>query len=378
MFLKTAALIKGLILILMIFSQNSFGAACTDAERTNVSANSILTSNEYNSSLNTIYGAFNDLIGATCTIGKDSLTATEFSPLFDSFRNGCEVTYNNASTVSIAPCKLAVNENWVDTTTSATLAFGCADCDAEANSQDFYVYVKSGSEGTTLTPFLSTTAPGSFGEDGSNNKVIGKIFNDSTGDIASLSVQNYFGDQFIADTQAGFLGSVEWPEITNCRWRDTTLNAWTNYSPDSDCDNSARTCLGPLNTTDCDAAASDGTLPKIEFSSIPKGHVKIFLSGSTSCSDTGGSVCRVFFRFTDGTNVSLAQQVYFNGSEQENGDSFFIGEFEYKEDQSSLSYSVQYYIADGDQASLTALPEGGGDSENRGIRISVYHYPLKY
>lgn len=200
MFRKTEVQIKILFVffLALFFYESVYGAACTSISRTNNSSNSVLTSTKYNNDHNAAYTAINDIIDSNCTIGKASLTASDFTAPWDSFKDGCKVTYSNASTLSVGPCRLAVDGEWVNTTTSATVSFGCGSCSAEVVTQSYYVYVADGSSGTTLNLFISDTAPtDNHGEDGSNNKVLARFFNDSSSDIDQYSIDQWIVNRFV-------------------------------------------------------------------------------------------------------------------------------------------------------------------------------------
>ena len=191
---------KLLILITLLSAQFAFSGTCTSISRTNASANSVLTSTQYNSDLNTVYTHANDLDGGCVTDGtleKAALQSADFAPLFDSFKDGCKVTKLDAGSLEVGECRLAVDGEWVSTATTATVSMGCGDCSVETASSTFYVYAKDGSTGTTLNLFISDTAPtDSFGEDGSNNKVLARIFNDSGSDIATNSIDQWVINKF--------------------------------------------------------------------------------------------------------------------------------------------------------------------------------------
>lgn len=215
----------GLIaLIALLFMEASYGAACTSISRTNNSANAILTSTKYNTDHNTAYTAINNIIDASCTIGKASLTASEFAAPWDSFKDGCEVTRSDAATLNIAPCRLAVDGEWVNTVTNTTVTWGCTGCSAEVATSTYYVYAKDGSTGTTLTPLILTTAPtDSHGEDGSNNKVLARFFNNGSGDIDQYSIDQWTINKFIPQS-TGWInaGAVTITATTTAPTKGTT------------------------------------------------------------------------------------------------------------------------------------------------------------
>lgn len=182
-------------------TQAVYAGTCTSISRTNSAANSVLTSTKYNTDLNTVYTHTNALDGGCVTDGtleKVALDSSEFASPWDSFKDGCKVEYSSASQVTVGPCRMAVNSNWVNTSTTTTVAMGCGDCSSETANTAYYVYAKNGSDGTTLNLFLSTTAPtDNHGEDGSNNKVVGRLFNNTSSDIDQYSIDQWVTNDFV-------------------------------------------------------------------------------------------------------------------------------------------------------------------------------------
>lgn len=184
--------------VMTLFATSANAGTCSSISRTNAAANSILTSTTYNADLNTVYAAANALDGGCITSGTleaDSLNTTDFAVPLNAIREGCKVTRSAAATLSIDKCFLAVNGEWVRTTSATTATWGCTDCSSESNSTTYYLYAKDGSTGSTLTPLISTTAPNNDGYDASNNRVLAKFYNASSGDIYS-SVNNWGGFNF--------------------------------------------------------------------------------------------------------------------------------------------------------------------------------------
>jgi len=160
--------------------------ACNSISRVNAGPNSVLTSTKYNGDLNTVYAHTNNFDGECITANTIPFTAlslTDFDVLLNAPKEGCKITKSDAATIAVGECRLAINGAYVTTTTTTTETWGCSGCSAEANSTVYYVYAADGSSGSTLNILISTTAPGEDGYDGSNNRVIGKFFNNSSGDI---------------------------------------------------------------------------------------------------------------------------------------------------------------------------------------------------
>lgn len=186
-------------IILFLFSINLAYSACdTSISRTNFSANSVLTSSDLNSQFNTVYNRANELPGdcvtdATIDIGK--LDTSTSSAITGGIKQGCEVTWSDAATVSVAECYLTIGGNNVQTTTATTVTWGCGSCASEAASTWFYVYAVSTSSGSTLTLLISTTAPDGDGTS-SGNKILGRFYNDASQDIVGDSVTDWVNSRF--------------------------------------------------------------------------------------------------------------------------------------------------------------------------------------
>jgi hypothetical protein len=210
-------------------------SACTTISRTNNGANSVLTSTKYNTDLNTAYTAINSLDGECLQSGTVLLDAlgTDIIPAIDSTKKGCKLSQSDAATISISACTIGVNGNLVDKSTATTETWGCTGCASEAASTEFYVYVKDGSTGTTLTPLISTTAPNADGYDGSNNRVIGKFFNDNSSDIDDQMSQwtenkfNGFSIEGIAKVEDVKSNGTDGGTFTSGSWQTRTLNTLT-------------------------------------------------------------------------------------------------------------------------------------------------------
>lgn len=156
--------------------------------------------------------------------------------------------------------------------------------------------------------------------------------------------------------QSQHWGSVRWGSVTGCIFTrtSTTLGAML----DADCDDDARTKTGTFNSTNIDAANSDGQVPQIKFSYIPAGRL---VCQANTYFATGGGVL-LSFAFNDGTTTSSSQQ----------GDSALnaiVGEFEYSEPQTSET-TIQIY-----GASASGSVNAYSESANRNLEISCTHYP---
>lgn len=191
---------KLLSFIIFLTSLSALGGTCTSISRSNYVANTVLTSSALNLDFNTVYTAVNAFDGGCVTDGTLELSAlntSDFAALLDGGNEGCFVSRSDAATFAIGPCRTSVNGSLVATTTTTTTTWGCTGCASEATGTLYYVYIKDGSTGTTLTPLISTTAPNSDGYDNSNNKVVGKIYNDSAGDLEDGNAGQWIKNKFV-------------------------------------------------------------------------------------------------------------------------------------------------------------------------------------
>lgn len=97
--------------------------------------------------------------------------------------------------------------------------------------------------------------------------------------------------------QAQFLGGINYTSATSCSW-SVSNTSFTNYSADTDC--ATPTVTG-------NASAPSTKIPGITFASLPPGSYYIVATGVFR-NDSGAN--GVAFRFSDGTNVTAANQIY--------------------------------------------------------------------
>lgn len=188
-------------LIIFIISASAFSATCTSTSRNNYSTNQILTSSALNADFNQLVTKANAFDGGCITDGSledDALNTTDFAPMLKGIKEGCKVTYSSATQVSISKCLAAANGQFVSTTIATTVAFGCSGCSSEVASTLYYVYIQTGSSGTTLTPLILTTAPNEDGYDNSGNKVLARFYNNNASDIDTYSIDQWHVNRFIA------------------------------------------------------------------------------------------------------------------------------------------------------------------------------------
>lgn len=206
------------------FSQAEAGT-CSSISRSSFGANTVMTSAELNSQFSTVYSATNDLDAGCLTDGTleaSALNVTDFQPLLNNVVAGCLVSRSSVSAISISPCSLSINGSMVKKTGSTVLAFACSGCSAEATSTDYYVYVKGDSTGSTINALISTSAPDSFGYNGTN-KVLAKFRNDSSDNIIEYGFAQWDINKFIP-TPTGYVngGTITIGGVTSAPTKATT------------------------------------------------------------------------------------------------------------------------------------------------------------
>lgn len=196
-------MIKILILMLTFVLGEAFAGTCATTSRTNYSSGQVLTSSALNADFNQLVSKSNAFDGGCVTDGTleaSALNSTDFESVTNGIHQGCAVVYSDANTVGVGDCILSVNGTFVKTTSQTNVTWGCVGCSAELSNTLYYLYAKTGSEGSTLNLLISTTAPGVDGYDASFNKVLGKFYNGVTGaagDIYSGSIQNWGSNNFL-------------------------------------------------------------------------------------------------------------------------------------------------------------------------------------
>lgn len=203
-----------ILLLAFILISTVHAGTCTSISRTNSASLSVLTSSKYNTDLNTVYTAVNSLDGGCITDGtleSGALNTTQFAPLLKGLHQGCKVIYSSATTVQVDKCLASVNGNFVTTTTTTNATFGCSGCSAEVASTTYYIYIQTGSSGSTLTPLILTTAPNNDGYDNTGNKVLARFYNNGSSDIDQYSIDQWNQNGFVPSGTNG----VTWtPTVT--------------------------------------------------------------------------------------------------------------------------------------------------------------------
>jgi hypothetical protein len=189
---------KKIALLLLFFTVNAF-AVCSNSVRPGGDASGspfLLTAAKYNNDLNTLYDT-NQIFDGECiqdnTIKDASLDRDSFSTLYKSLRDGCAIQSNGSNTTYIGPCRMMINGNTVETTSSTAVTMGCAGCATEASSATYYVYVNKTSDGSALSGFFSSTAPSYHDLDVDGNRCVGRVRNDASGSLLYYSEQMNVG-----------------------------------------------------------------------------------------------------------------------------------------------------------------------------------------
>lgn len=189
--------------LIFLLSFDGFAGTCSSISYTSSAANSTLTSTKYNTDNSTVYN-FVNAYDAGCitsqTLEADALdqtVATGFAVPLNGIVDGCKVTKAHATELSIGNCIASVNNNWIKTASATSVTWAHLDTGAEAASTYYYVYIDSTSDGTTLTPVLSVTAPGTDGMNGSD-RVLARVWNDVNSDFIA-TVSQWKGNRFEKD-----------------------------------------------------------------------------------------------------------------------------------------------------------------------------------
>jgi hypothetical protein len=192
-------------LMVFVFSAAAHAGNCTTISRTNFSPNTVIRSSEMNSQLNAIYAPFASASGALdggCisdgTVEAAALNSADFPALYYGITQGCLVSYSDANTLSVGKCIASVNGFLIKTTSANTVTWACSSCSAEAASTVYYLYIKTGSTGTTLNLLISTTSPNEDGYDNSGNKVLARFFNNASSNIDQYSLDQWHTNELVA------------------------------------------------------------------------------------------------------------------------------------------------------------------------------------
>ena len=198
------------ILLFFAFVNIAKAGTCTSTTRSNYSSNQVLTSSALNADFNQLVTKLNAFDGGCITDGtleQTALNASDFSALYYGIQQGCALSYSDTNTISIDRCIASVNGALLKTATATTVTWGCSSCSAEVASTSYYVYIKTGSTGSTLTPLISTTAPNGDGYDNSGNKVLGSFYNNGSSNIDSNRIYQWRTGSIVKD-------ETEWASYT--------------------------------------------------------------------------------------------------------------------------------------------------------------------
>lgn len=189
-----------ILLLLFIITQVSIGGTCSSISRTNYTSGQVLTSSSLNTQLNSAY-TFLNAYDAGCitsaTLESDALDTTSFAAVVKGIQQGCSVSYSTANNLIISKCLASVNGNLINKTTTTTVSMGCANCSADSTSTAYYLYIATGSSGSTITGLMLTTAPNADGYDNSGNKVLARFYNNASSDIDQYSIDQWVVNRFV-------------------------------------------------------------------------------------------------------------------------------------------------------------------------------------
>jgi hypothetical protein len=216
-------MIQLLILFIISFSMDLWAGTCSSISRTANAANSVLTSTKYNLDHSTSYGAINQADGGCLVSGsveKDSLNTTDFQVLQSAPKTGCRVTYLNASSVNVGPCRIAIDNDYTVTATNSSVAFACSGCSAEVTSASYFVYATTASATSSLDLLISTAVPDSNGYSGTS-RVLGRFHNQGNGDISTSDVVSF--GVYSLEPQTVFLKDIK---AVNTAGGSATAGSW--------------------------------------------------------------------------------------------------------------------------------------------------------
>ena len=183
-----------LLFILLFFAGHAYSTVCTTISRTDLSSGSVLTSTKYNGDLNTAYTALNSISGGCVsagTLGAASLDATEFDVPLKAIQRGCDLSYKDSLSAYINECRASVNGNFVSKDTQTEVTWAQLDAGTEATGSFYYVYIATGSSGSTVTPVVSLVAPNNDGYNAGGDFSIGRFYNDAQGNIATGTIEQF-------------------------------------------------------------------------------------------------------------------------------------------------------------------------------------------
>lgn len=203
---------KTLFSILFFVASVAHAGTCTTTTRSNYNVNQILTSSALNADFNQLVTKANAFDGGCVTDGtleSGSLNSTDFAVPLNGITQGCGLTYNDANTITIDRCIASVNGAFVRKTSTTSVTWGCSGCSSEAASTTYYVYIKTGSSGSTINALISTSAPNSDGYDSSGNKVLGSFYNNASSAIDQFRIKNWVKGQYLNRSPVISYGTAE-------------------------------------------------------------------------------------------------------------------------------------------------------------------------
>ncbi len=196
-----------IIITLFLFTiTTAYGATCSSTSRNNYSSGQVLTSTALNADFNQIVTKVNSFDGGCLT--DSSVEYSAFDSSLDALKNGihqgCALAFSDVNTISVGKCIASVGGFFIKTAIATTVTWGCSGCSSEVVSTQYYVYIKTGSTGTTLNLLISSTAPGADGFDVSGNKVIGRFYNNASSNIVQFAIDNWNTNGYIGSGSFDF------------------------------------------------------------------------------------------------------------------------------------------------------------------------------
>jgi hypothetical protein len=208
-----------IIFFFLVIAQEAFSGTCTSTTRNNYSTNQVLTSSALNADFNQLVTKVNALDGGCITDGTleaAALNSTEFSAIYYGVTQGCKVSYSDSNTLSVGKCIASVNGNFIKTASDSTVTWGCSGCASEAATTTYYVYIKTGSVGSTLNLSISTTAPNGDGYNNGGDKALAKFYNNASSNIDQYKIENWLTSGFYEEASTSAKGnSRAWLEALN-------------------------------------------------------------------------------------------------------------------------------------------------------------------
>jgi len=160
-----------------------------------------------------------------------------------------------------------------------------------------------------------------------------------------------------------FFGSIKYNPIANCAWTHTTVNTWTGFAADNDCNN-------PI--TEKNIIAPSAKIPAVRASSWPAGRYVFVINGIM-----GNQVSQVYaglgLRLSDGVNTTSVASDYNQQTDSGASTTYSYGSgysvaMTLNNSLGDTTFNLQSYMTIG-EAQVYA------NNANYPFEISVYYYP---